>query len=113
MCHRHDRPFSGTGDEVLRYQTGAGMPIVRNADAHRAFANHVCIGNDIAPEATPADRQTHRCGAFDCVSANRRIGFNGNALTALINRLVRAPKQVADEVALDNGKAAAFIEIRH
>ncbi len=68
-------------------------------------------GDDLAHVRPPADDDAGRRRALDHIARDRRVGLDGDAIPALVDRLVLAPEEIAHQVALHDGKAAAFVEV--
>ena len=92
-----------------RRQTG--RPLGLHGDADTGVADEVAGGADVAHVRAPADEDAGGRCILDDVAGDDAIGLDRDALAALVVGLVLAAHQIANEVALHDGEAAAVIEV--
>ena len=96
---------------AIRHFPASGDPVTEMPT--RACPDDVAGRRNVAHERTPADLDTNCRSIFDRVADDDRVGLDADAFAALIILLVLAAKEVADQIALNDGEAAAFVEVGH
>src|SRR5260363_148482 len=101
-------------DHVVADESRAGAADDGHADAGQRVADHVAGDDDVPEIAAPAGDDAVGGGVFHDVAGHRGIRLDIDADAGVVvgrgaDRALR--DQVADDVALDDGDAAAFVEV--
>ena len=105
-------PLAGVGDDVAGDGGAAGAGGDRDADAAAGAADDVARHGDVAQILAGADADAHRRGVLDDVAGDGGVGLDGDADAGGIGAALRPlRRQAADQVALDDGEAAAVVEV--
>src|SRR5882724_3574179 len=101
-------------NHVVVDQRGARARHDGHADAGKGFPDHIADNGDVAQIFTPAGDDAERRRILDHIAGDRTVGFDIDAdAGVVVRRGTDRPlrQQVADDVALDHGDPAAFVEV--
>src|ERR1700737_1688781 len=114
--HADDRAILHRRDQVVGDHGRARARRHRDLDADTGAAHHIAGHADVAQILPPAKRNAGDRRVLDDVAGDGGVGFDADA-DAIAIAWVGANRtpghQIADEIALDDGHAAALFEICH